>query len=563
MNPIKFGLSLLALSGLFISCQKEEYEVSQAEGQGIESNKVEMIQMGKQLENPYSVENMEKAYQNLKTFNPSGRVNDEEIEITATHLYIKFKPKNDEEFAILKKDSTLILFSYPLDYQILVRGDYYHDPSVPAGQPTYQYTSVEIDKKLPNGVAYEVLSELFIPDEEKDGNLSNARLASKEFIYELVDEAFRITGNLDEESTSNARIQASSWRPAGRVRVWDGRAGRWVPVVDVEVRAKRWFTVHKGTTNSLGNYSCDGTFNRQADYSIQWEKYHFSVRSGTFGQAEHSQSNITGNWNPDFGVLNTIFVNNTQQYYALIFQAARDYYYGNRFGLSSPPLNSTWHPQVKIAADISVRQNNKPSHAAMYARTGGILPSIYVRTWEGLSDRVYAVTAHELAHAAHWDMDRDAFRNLVVTWGVQNVLGLASASAVVESWANGVEWQFAQQRYRNLLAVPGYNYENDVFINRLPNDNFQEQRLVASDARPNDLVYTSIVVDMIDNENQRLTRGGGNVAYPQDRVSGYTILQVEQGLRGATSWNQWRNNMIDRHNNPTEGFINELFANWY
>jgi Zn-dependent protease with chaperone function len=68
----------------------------------------------------------------------------------------------------------------------------------------------------------------------------------------------------------------------------------------------------------------------------------------------------------------------------------------------------------------------------MYARTGGILPSIYVRTWEGLSDRVYAVTAHELAHAAHWDMDRDAFRNLVVTWGVQNVLGLASASAVVE-----------------------------------------------------------------------------------------------------------------------------------
>lgn len=69
---------------------------------------------------------------------------------------------------------------------------------------------------------------------------------------------------------------------------------------------------------------------------------------------------------------------------------------------------------------------------------------------------------------------------------------------------------------------------------------------------------------MIDNENQRFTRGhNGSIAFPQDRVSGYSILQIEQGLRGATSWNEWRNNMINRHNNPTEGSINELFSNWY
>jgi len=32
---------------------------------------------------------------------------------------------------------------------------------------------------------------------------------------------------------------------------------------------------------------------------------------------------------------------------------------------------------------------------------------------------------------------------------------------------------------------------------------------------------------------------------------------------GASTWNEWRNNMISRHENPTERNLNELFANWY
>ena len=298
--------------------------------------------MGRQLENPYSVENMRKAYQNLKESKtwPKG----EGIEITTTHLYIKFKPNNEDELAILKRDSTLILYSYPLDYEIVEENDYYHDPSIPEDMPTFQYTSVKVDKKLLSGVDYEVLVNLYIPDEEKDSD----QVPAEEWVDVLVNEALRITGNLDDNAMSNGRsngrIQGSSWRPKGRVTVWDDIARRYVPVVDLEVRARRWFTVHKGTTDAQGNYTCDGTFKNPADYSILWEKYHFSVRSGTFGQAEHSRNDIKGDWNPTFGTVNNTVVNNSQQYYALIFQAARDYYYGNRFGLSSPPRNSAWHP---------------------------------------------------------------------------------------------------------------------------------------------------------------------------------------------------------------------------
>jgi hypothetical protein len=515
-----------------------------------------MTQLGEQLENPYSVENMKRALDNLRKSQASGRISADGVEITTTHLYLKFKPKNEAEMAILKRDSTLILFNYPLDYPIVKEGDYYHDPTIPLDRPTYQYTSVTVDKELPSGVEYEVLAELFIPDEEKDGVKINGRL-SEEIVEELVNEALRITGNLENKSSVNGRIQSSSWRPSERVRVWDDRAARFVPVVGIEVRAKRWFTVHTGTTNSFGNYSCNGTFKRQADYSINWETYHFSVRSGTFGQAENSRSNLEGSWNPDYGALNSTAVNNTQQYYALIFQAARDYYYGHRFALSSPPRNSGAHPQVKIAANVTERQNEKPSHAAMYARTGGILPSIYIRKWESRSDIVYAVTAHELAHAAHWDMDRAAFLTLVIGFGV---LGNESKNAVVESWASGVEWQFAQERYRGLLGIVGYEYGTGT----RDGGNYQKLMLSGFTNWPNDLIYTSIVVDMIDDENQRFTRGhSGSIAYPQDRVGGYTIQQIEEGLLGATTWNEWRNSMINRHDNPSEGNLNELFANWY
>lgn len=557
--------------GITWSCQKDEAIKPQEEQLNYltASDMEGMTRLGKKLENPYAIENMRKALENLKASNPDGRINGEDVEITTTHLYIRFKPKTEDELSILQKDSTLILYSYPLDYEIDQPGDFYHDPEVPVDQPTYQYCAVEADKKLPDGVKYELLAELFIPDEDSDeADESNGRFASAEWVEALVDEALRITGNQEEEVVDKRYEKRSKWRPSGRVRVWDDAAGRFVPVVGAEVRARRWFTTHIGWTNNNGLYSAVGKFKRPANYSIRWEKYHFSIRTGTFGQATYNGPKQRGNWNKDFGSEGSAGVSDRHQYYALIFQAARDYYYGSRFGLSSPPRNSDLKPQVKIAADIKARQNDKPSHSAMYARTGGLLPSIYIRTWTDRADRVYAVTTHELAHAAHWNMDRDAFKLLVVgAYGAK----VASSEAVIESWANGVEWQFAQARYRNLLGIAGYEYEDDKRINRhvfppdgRSNGNYQEQRLAGFNERANDLIYSSIVVDMIDNENQRFTRGhGGSVAYPVDNVAGYTIQQIEQGLRGVSSWSAWRESMKQRHNNPTEENINELFNNWY
>ena len=54
----------------------------------------------------------------------------------------------------------------------------------------------------------------------------------------------------------------------------------------------------------------------------------------------------------------------------------------------------------------------------------------------------------------------------------------------------------------------------------------------------------------------------GNDDLPVDRVSGYTIKQLESSLYGATNWNAWRDNIKNQHTNATSGNVDELFANW-
>ena len=47
-----------------------------------------------------------------------------------------------------------------------------------------------------------------------------------------------------------------------------------------------------------------------------------------------------------------------------------------------------------------------------------------------------------------------------------------------------------------------------------------------------------------------------------DRVENYTILQIQQSLKGVRAWYQWRDNMRGI-SNSTSNNINELFSNWH
>ena len=247
-------------------------------------------------------------------------------------------------------DSSLVLYDYPLDTEILINGDYYRDPLTPADQPTPQYCAVKVDDVLADNTAvfdafglvtemHEVqtttLEELFIPDvyyapisRISNNNSKNAtmlkingKMVSAALIDALVEEALRITNNLSTSSTQNtAKTMNNSWRPAGRIRVWDDFMQDFVGVEGAQVRARRWFTTHRGWVGADGFYSCDGTFKREANYSIDWDRYDFALQDHWLNGATFNGPKKEGNWDLSLR-------DDKQAYYATIFRAADHYYY--------------------------------------------------------------------------------------------------------------------------------------------------------------------------------------------------------------------------------------------
>ncbi len=468
---------------------------------------------------------MKKALANLRKSKLSAKMAADDFEITTTHLYVKFTPKNEQELDVLMVDSTLVLYDYPLDYEIAVNGDYYRDPTIPEDQPTPQYCAVKVTNPFTQGtgkgkgnakvtetVEKTILEELFIPDEEFDTNENgttnknaspamrkiNGKMVSVAFINALVEEALRITNNLDKPSSQNktAKTMASSWRPAGRIQVWDDIVENYVGVEGAQVRARRWFTTHRGWVGADGYYSCDGTFRHDANYSIDWDRYDFAIQDHWLNGATKNGPNQRGNWDLELK-------DNEQEYYATIFRAAHHYYYKDIKGLRRPPQNSFWRTKMKIKAFLENAPDNILGNHKEERRFLGAQVKIYTYQREAMS--TYSTVIHELAHASHWDMNRSSFDD--------------SESRIKESWAAGVEWDLTRLVYPNYSR--GYNNK-----------------------------YTGVVVDMIDGI-------GGT-----DLVSGYSIRQIEDGLNGQKSWINWRNNIKNLHSNDTENNLDALFNRW-
>ena len=530
---------------------------------------VSNITLGKKLENPYSVKNMRKAYENIKAQNLKNRTSSENVDIVATHLYVKFIPKTENELDIVKRDSTLVLYDYPLDYEI-GKGDVYRDPNVPKSQPTPQYCAVDINYQFTSEVEYEIIEELYIPDEDSDENKASRSLGlSQNFIDQLVDEALIITGNLDEEASKNSiNARRTSWRPAGTIKVWDdslgtsrrvieyktsksydystcGRGGlpcptvtttrvpvygtmtgSYQPLEGVEVRARRWFTTHRGIANSSGYYTCDGTFKRPANYSIDWERYDFALRDGWLNGATYNGPQKRGGWNLNLR-------NDKQAYYATIFAAAHHYYYKDIKGLRRPPQNSFWKTQIKIKAflqeggDCGESKTSTGCHTAFW-KAFGIYSPIRIYSYQRSAMKTYATTIHELAHASHYNMSHWHFKNTP-----------DHEKRIKESWARGVQWELTRMKY--------LNYRGGL-IGKL---------------------YTQVVVDMIDPHppidpatNKPRDINNGSEKLDVDNVTGYTIRQIEDALNEKRSWTDWRNSIINKYDNGTEENLDELFDYW-
>ena len=322
----------------------------------------------------------------------------EDLKIITTNLYVKFIPKTEQEKDNLMIDSSLVLYDYPLDTEILNNGDYYLDPLTPADQPTPQYYAVKVD-------------DVYYAPTNRIGNSNstnatmrkiNGKMVSAALIDALVEEALRITNNLSTSSTANitGKTMNNSWRPAGRIRVWDDFMQNFVGVEDAQVRARRWFTTHRGSVGADGFYSCDGTFKREANYSIDWDRYDFALQDHWLNGATFNGPKREGNWDLNLR-------DDKQEYYATIFRAAHHYYYKDIKGLRRPPQNSFWKTKMKIKAFLeNINDGSLGNHKEERRFLGA---QVKIDTYQREAVSTYSTVIHELAHASHWDMARSSF----------------------------------------------------------------------------------------------------------------------------------------------------------
>jgi hypothetical protein len=507
---------LLAGVTLITSCKKEEILPVNKNPNSTAQQNDGMIILGEQLNDPYSIENMKKAYSNLRT-----RGDAPDINITPTHTYLRLLPKDETEWGILKSDTAIQIYDYPLNFEIQNIGTYYHDPSLPDSSITWQYCVLPIDYAIPN-IHHEKIYDVFIP-EETDSTRLKSGINLNEFYADLELESVKLSGNLPEGGTRTEK--ASKWTPKGKIRVYDDYLG-WVPVVGANVHA-RWFTrVESNLTDGSGNFTMP-QFRYEVNYAIKWDRRDFDIREGNWGQAWYNGPKQKGDWNLDIGQGGMNWV------YAHIHRGAYTYYYANNFGVKSPPLDGKVFKQK-----IHIGAMNKSGTSHYYDFNKFWLSpqiKVYAKTTNGswlTGINLFGTSVHELAHASHWEIG--------YSYGQYVVDAIFSEPFLPESWAQGVEAYITSKIYGD---SPKYEWDQDKYLSSILGNGG----------------YTPIVWDLMDDYNQKIEE---NVLCPVDNVKGYTLNQLESALYTNYTWKNWKNAIKSNFDNPTENKLDELFGQY-
>ncbi len=510
MKKIIYCLLLLVV---FNSCKREENAPNNNDDVAtkIGDNNGNIV-LGKKLENPYSVKNMKKAYQSLAQQQPNSANKSfaDENAITTTHYYVRFLPTDSIQYNKLKADGSLVLYPIPLDYEIIDAGCNTQEPS---DKPVWQYTAVKKTYQFDPTIKYEILEDLYLPEESSTGTISTLSDGSKstyanKLTGDLVNESMKMTNNLKDISDSGAPRKVL-YRPAGRITVFDTRLNKSIPLAGVEIRGRRWFNFKSTYTDANGNYSL-GYFGGNTNLSIFYETGAFDVRSGTLGQAWYNGPHTNDPWSFDIR-------DGVQRFYAHVFRGAFRYHNGNIGDLKRPNYGG----KIKYCAyDKNNDDINGDASPFGYSNHLGILPDIrifrYSNNIEHLSDEIFSTTVHETAHFSHIEL---------MNW---NLLQFQQVSnRIAESWAVAVQWQITSMEYKD-RGITDFGNPNFVNTNvrRLRYGYQYWNSDIGSD-------YTSLFINLVDNFNENgaffpLYNITGNI---NDNVSGYSLGSIESFLK--------------------------------
>lgn len=271
LNLKKWFALGLSLSLAVTSCQKNEDAPQElpSENQPAQTlpNKENQLILGKKLENPYSLANMQKARETLLQQNDSGiKLSAFATPLSATHYYVVFLPENDAHIKTLSElvsSKKFVTREHPMDYEVLQHGSEYRDTRTKDAKYPVLYASIPVNETMPN-VPYEKLEDLYLPDEKND----------PEEVLEL--SALYLVEQKEENNAPDIpKMQAffnwrRKWHPDGFVRVRNTN-GQLEPLRNAEIQIYNWFFSTYCYTDNNGYFRSSERFSREMGVYSTWE----------------------------------------------------------------------------------------------------------------------------------------------------------------------------------------------------------------------------------------------------------------------------------------------------
>jgi len=341
------------------------------------------------------------------------------------------------------------------------------------------------------------------------------------YLGQLLDQAYIQTNNFQDTikndnyyttiTGTSAQQHRSSYTPGGKIRIFDTRLNTLIGMEGVKVRARRWFTAYRKTTDFNGNYRMNHDFKRPANYSLKFKTDNFSVREHLFGLTSWINGpKLKGDWSYDI-------LDGEDRFIGTIFRGAFRYHYKDIAGLTRP-FTSKKQRLTYIGKDYLSENaagiNLAPLKVIKISKSDR-------GTRDYNSDEVFSATCHETAHTTH---------TMVCIDGVIQYALLSDE--IRESWAVGVEWQLAKLEYQITRGLARYG-EWDYHASNLlyPNDRGYQYWNMSLKRD-----YTTLFINLVDNFNEF------NQPFPEyavlgsvnDQVSGYTMANLEKKVMKYT-----------------------------
>lgn len=534
-----FAVVAVVLSTMW-SCQTEE-NVSmndQNSNNSLESRGAKIV-LGEKLNNPFDLRIMQEAIQNL---NSNGRIT-EDISIRPTHTYIRFLPADSSELDLLRADSILLLYDHPLDFDIAIQGNWYHDPEIPDDEITWQYTVIPYQYNVPN-VSHELLYDLFMP--EIDSVSTTGRMDANYYL-ELEREAFKIAGLEEDliEDGSDRRVARSKYRPQGTLQVQERFLNNrgvmvvdTVPLIGAKVKARYLTKIRSVHTNTDGFFRMGDDFKYDVNFNIEFETDGYVLTNFFSWSLNYNRSGRHEVWN---------WVIPYSEYETWVNATLMNSVFHFRSHCQEHQIwvNNNNDKRIKIRVKYENGRSNTTRLVRHYWGLDwlGNDVALYSQNVNGKlqTDQLHALTCHELAHTSHF--------HTCLFWP------LSRGGIVMESYAQAVEYYFTIPHYTNrIVNNPSRRNDfealNDLDRNEIIGDGGDSWK------------YTPFFIDLIDNTNQftdvRFGRGVDTL-YANDNVTGYTLSQFQEAMHLNNTSQLVLQYLADHYNNPTEIHLNDLY----